>query len=73
MGKARKIKEPTMIVTATRNFIFRSQSLTINVNDRQPGGDGLASKLTLYEPGGDGERYPGWRLSAPQRGQAAPQ
>lgn len=29
-GKARKINDPTMTVTATRNFILLSQSLTIN-------------------------------------------
>lgn len=38
LGKARKITDPTMTVTATRNFILLSQSLTINEKCEQPGG-----------------------------------
>lgn len=40
-----------MTVTATRNFILLSQSLTINEKNGQPG-DGLLVVLTLYKPGG---------------------
>lgn len=40
-----------MTVTATRNFILLSQSLTINKKNGQPG-VGLLVVLTLYKPGG---------------------
>ena len=49
-----------MTVTATRNFILLSQSLTINKKKGQPG-DGLLDVLALYKPG-PVEWYPGWGL-----------
>lgn len=47
-GKARKIRDPTMSVTATRNFILRSQSLTINKKKRAAVDGFVRVLLALY-------------------------
>lgn len=67
-GKARKIRDPTMTVTATKNFILLSQRPTINKKKKSCPRTAWKSLQVYIWPGGkEGVRgYPGWGLQPPE-------
>lgn len=59
-GKARKMSDPTITVTATRNFILLSHSLTINKKKvSSPRGRPVSSATFIWAGRGEGMWYPG--------------
>jgi hypothetical protein len=55
LGKSRNITDPTMTVTATKNFILLSQIRTMNKKSVA-----VAALMYVYVPG-EKWVYPGWR------------